>query len=114
VKHIKKSRATHSSDVLEIIHTDICGPFNVKFVDDFNFFIITFTDDFSRYGYIYPIRFEALEKFKIFKTEVKNQYNVKIKVVRLDRGREYYGKHTPYEQIPDPFTKNLEENDIVT
>jgi transposase InsO family protein len=31
-------------------------------------------DDFSRYEYIYPIRerSEALDKFKIFKAEVKN------------------------------------------
>jgi len=45
----------------------------VKTVDDFDSFI-TFTDDFSRYGYIYPIkhRSEALEKFKIFKAEVEN------------------------------------------
>jgi hypothetical protein len=54
VKHIKRTGATRSSGVLEIIHTDICGPFNVKSVDEFNSFI-TFTDDFSRYGYIYPI-----------------------------------------------------------
>ena len=35
---------------------------------------ITFTDDYSRYGYIYPIkeRTEALDKFKIFKAEVEN------------------------------------------
>jgi hypothetical protein len=32
-------------------------------------------DDYSRYGYIYPIkeRIEALDKFKIFKAEVENQ-----------------------------------------
>jgi hypothetical protein len=54
VKHIKKSGTTRSSDVLEIIHTDICGPFNVIMVNGYNSFI-TFTDDFSRYGYIYPI-----------------------------------------------------------
>jgi hypothetical protein len=54
VTHIKKSGATRSSGVLEIIHIDICGPFNVRFVDDFNSFI-TFMNDFSRYGYIYPI-----------------------------------------------------------
>jgi hypothetical protein len=72
VKHIKQTRATRSSSVLEIIRTDICGPFNVKSVDGFNSFII-FTDDFSRYGYIYLIheRSEALDKFKIFKTEVE-------------------------------------------
>jgi hypothetical protein len=114
VKHIKKTGVTHSSGVLEIIHTDICGPFNVKSIDGFNLFI-TFTDDFSRYGYIYPIRewSEALDKFKIFKAEVENQHNVKIKVVRSERGGGYYGRRTPYGQIPGPFAKVLEENDIV-
>jgi hypothetical protein len=48
----------------------------------FNTFI-TFTDDFSRYGLIYPIkeRAKALEKFKIFKAEVENQSNKRAKVV---------------------------------
>jgi hypothetical protein len=83
----------------------------VKSVDVFDSFI-TFTDDFSCYGYIYPIkeRSEALEKFKIFKAEVENQHDRKIKVVRSDRGGEYYGKHTTYGQIPDlllGFYKNM-------
>jgi hypothetical protein len=114
VKHIKKTGATRSSGVLEIIHTDICGSFNVKYVDGFNSFI-TFIDNFSFYGYIYPIheRSEALDKFKIFKAEVENQHNVKIKVVHSDRGGEYYGRHTPYGQISGPFAKFLEENGIV-
>jgi hypothetical protein len=49
-------------------------------VDDFDSFI-TFIDDFSRYGYIYPIkeRSKALDKFKVFKAEVENQHNIKIK-----------------------------------
>ena len=49
---------------------------------------ITFTDDYSRYGYIYPIkeRSEALDKFKIFKEEVENQHDLKIKIVRSGRG----------------------------
>jgi hypothetical protein len=69
----------------------------VKSVDGYDSFI-TFTDDYSRYGYIYPIkeRSEALDKFKIFKAEVKNQHNKKIKIVRSDRGGEYYRRHTPY------------------
>ena len=38
--------------------------------------------------YIYQIkeRTEALDKFKIFKAEVENQYDLKIKIVRSDRG----------------------------
>ena len=70
---------------------------------------ITFIDDYSYYGYIYPIkeRTEALDKFKIFKAEVENQCNLKIKIVRSDRGREYYGRHTPYGQVPGPFARFL-------
>jgi hypothetical protein len=66
-QQVKKGEAKRSAGVLEIIHTDICGPFPVKSVVGFDSFI-TFTDDFSRYGYIYPIkgRSEALDKFKIF------------------------------------------------
>jgi hypothetical protein len=83
-------------------------------VDGFDSFI-TFTDDFSCYGYIYPIkeRSEALDKFKVFKVEVENQHNIKIKIVRSDRGGEYYGRHTPYGQVPGPFARFLQENDIV-
>ena len=54
VKQIKKG-AKRSVGTLEIIHTDICGLFPMKSVDGYDSFI-TFTDDYSRYGYIYPIK----------------------------------------------------------
>jgi hypothetical protein len=53
-KQVKKSEAKRSTGILEIVHMDICGPFP-EFVDGFDSFII-FTDAFSRYGYIYPIK----------------------------------------------------------
>ena len=86
----------------------------MKSVDGYDSFI-TFIDDYSRFGYIYPIkeRLEALDKFKIFKAEVGNQHNLKIEVVRSDRGGEYYGRHTPYGQVPGPFARFLQENGIV-
>jgi transposase InsO family protein len=54
-----------------------------------------------------------LDKFKIFKAKVENQHNIKIKVVRSDRAGEYYGRHTPYGQVPRPFARFLQENGIV-
>jgi hypothetical protein len=86
----------------------------VKSVDGYDSFI-TFIDDYSCYGYIYPIkeRIEALDKFKIFKTEVENRHNLKIKIVRFDCSGEYYGRHTPFGQVPRPFAKFLQENGIV-
>jgi hypothetical protein len=113
-KQVKKGKAKRSAGVLEIIHTDICALFPVKSMDGFDLFI-TFTNDFSRYGYIYPIkeRSEVLDKFKIFKVEDENQHNIKIKLVRSDRGGEYYSCHTPYDQVPGPFVRFIQENDIV-
>jgi hypothetical protein len=79
-KKIKKD-AKRSTGILQIIHTDICGPFPVKSVDGYDSFKI-FTDDYFRFAYIYLIkeRTEALDKFKIFKAEVKNQHILKIKL----------------------------------
>jgi hypothetical protein len=87
-KQIKKN-TKRSAWILEIIHTNICGLFPIAFMDGYDSFI-TFTDDYSRYGYIYLIkeRSEALDKFKIFKVEVENQHDIKIKIVRSDRGGE--------------------------
>jgi transposase InsO family protein len=86
----------------------------MKSVDGYDLFI-TFIDDYSRFAYIYSIkeRTEALDKFKILKAKVENQHNLKIKIVRSDHGREYYSRHTPYGQVPEPFARFLQENDIV-
>jgi hypothetical protein len=63
-------------------------------VDGYDSFI-TFTDDYSRFRYIYPIkeRIEVLDKFKIFKAKVENKHSLKIKIVRSDHGGQYYGRH---------------------
>jgi hypothetical protein len=100
--------AKRSAGILEIIHTDICDSFPVESVDGYDLFII-FIDDYSCYDYIYPIkeRAEALDTFKIFKAKVENQHNLKINIVRSDRGREYYGRHTLYGQVSKPFAKFL-------
>ena len=40
-----------ATDLLEIIHTDVCGPMSVEARGGYRYFL-TFTDDLSRYGYI--------------------------------------------------------------
>ena len=54
-------------------------------------YFITFTDDYSRYRYIYLMRHksEALDMFKEFKTVVENHRGKSIKSLRSDRGGEY-------------------------
>ena len=54
-------------------------------------YFLNFTDDLSRYGYIYLMRHksETLEKFKEFQSEVENHRDKKIKFLRSDRGDKY-------------------------
>ena len=44
-----------ATDLLEIIHTDVCGPMNIEARGGYRYFL-TFTDDLSRYGYIYLMK----------------------------------------------------------
>ncbi|KAK8547496.1 hypothetical protein V6N12_031633 [Hibiscus sabdariffa] len=83
-------KGERASDLLGLIHSDVCGPMNTQARGGFQYFI-TFTDDFSRYGYIYLMchKSEALERFKEFKNEVQNQHGKSIKALRSDRGGEY-------------------------
>ncbi|KAK8994239.1 hypothetical protein V6N11_045338 [Hibiscus sabdariffa] len=83
-------KGERASDLLGLIHSDVCGPMNTQARAGYQYFI-TFTDDFSRYGYIYLMRHksEALERFKEFKNEVQNQHGKSIKALRSDRGGEY-------------------------
>ena len=64
-----------ASDLLEIIHTDVWGPMSIDAPGGYRYFL-TFTDDLSRYGYIYLMKHnsETFEKFKEFQNEVENHH----------------------------------------
>ena len=66
-------RFSKKSIGLELIHTDVCGPMSSIARGGFQYFI-TFTDDLSRYGYVYLMKHksETFEKFKEFQSEVEN------------------------------------------
>jgi len=94
-----------ASDLLGLVHSDVCGPMSATARGGYHYFI-TFTDDLSRYGYVYLMKHksEALEKFKEFQNEVENQLGKKIKFLRSDRGGEY---------LSQEFDSHLKERGIV-
>ncbi|KAJ9547425.1 hypothetical protein OSB04_019968 [Centaurea solstitialis] len=108
-----------ASELLGIIHTDVCGPFSHEARGGYRYFI-TFTDDFSRYGYVYLIRHksEAFERFKEFQNEVQNQLDRNIKFLRSDRGGEYLSQEFDnhlmefgiVSQLTPPYTPQM--NDV--
>ncbi len=75
------------SDLLEIIHADVCDPMRIKACGGYRYFLI-FTDDLSRYGYIYLMKqkSETFERFKNFRVKIKNHHNKKIMFLRSDQG----------------------------
>ena len=65
-----------ATDLLEIIHTDVCGPMNIEARVGYRYFL-TFTDDLSKYGYIY------LMKHKSETFESSKNFRVKWKIIVL-------------------------------
>ena len=86
-----------NSNPLELIHTDICDMKSTPSRGGKKHFI-TFTDDCTRYYYVYLLnsKDEAIDAFRQYKTEVENQLDRKIKMIRSDRGGEY---ESPFAEI---------------
>ncbi|KAL0381951.1 UNVERIFIED_CONTAM: Retrovirus-related Pol polyprotein from transposon TNT 1-94 [Sesamum calycinum] len=82
-------QSTLASSLLDLIHTDVCGPVNTLARGGYSYFI-TFIVDHSRYGYVCRMRynFEAFGRFKEYILEVENQTGHKIKAHRSHQGRE--------------------------
>ena len=78
------------SKIIDTLETYQCGPMSVDARGEYRYFL-TFTNDLSRYEYIYLMKHksETFEKFKEFESEVENHRNKKIKFLQSDRGGEY-------------------------
>ena len=79
---------------------------NTSARDGYYYFII-FTDDLSKYGYVYLMtrKSESFEMFKQFCNKVEKQTEKSIKTFRSDRGGEY---------LSSEFLTYLEENEILS
>nr|GEW62420.1 retrotransposon protein, putative, Ty1-copia subclass [Tanacetum cinerariifolium] len=94
-----------AKDLLGLIHTDVCGSFKIVSRQGASYFV-TFTDDFSRYGYVYLMKHkhEVFKTFNVFQKEVENQLGKTIKSLRSDRGGEYMSQE---------FFDHLKEHEII-
>jgi transposase InsO family protein len=95
-KNIKKpfpSSENRSKEILDLIHSDVCGPMLVKSLGG-SLYYVTFIDDFSRKTWMYLIKTkdEVFGTFQEFKAKVENLTNKKIKTLRSNNGGEYTSK----------------------
>ena len=74
-KQHKEEFPTHTNkikrDILELIHTDACGPLQMKSLGGASYFLV-FSDDCTKYTWVYFLRkkSDVFEYFKEFKNLV--------------------------------------------
>jgi hypothetical protein len=95
-KNVKKpfsSSDNRSKEILDLIHSYVCGPMPVKSLGG-SLYYVTFIDDYSRKTWLYLLKTkdEVFNKFQEFKAEIENLTNKKIKTLRTDNGGEYTSK----------------------
>ena len=53
-----------------------------------------------------------MNALKVYINEMERQLDRKVKIVRSDRGGEYYGRYDESGQHPGPFAKFIEKRGI--
>lgn len=83
-------KGTRAIKLLERIHSDVCGPFQVKSMGG-SLLFVSFIDDFSRKAFVYPLKSKSdvFSNFVNFKNRVENETGMKIKNFRRDNGKEF-------------------------
>lgn len=99
------SSDNRSTTLLEVVHTDVCGPTECDALGGSRYFIL-FIHDYSRMTHIYFMKnkIEAFQCFKNYTAKVENLLNRKIKVLRSDNGCEFFSSE---------FENFLKQKDIV-
>ncbi|GKD98146.1 retrotransposon protein, putative, ty1-copia subclass, partial [Tanacetum coccineum] len=109
LRHISKKRIEklHMMDFLIQLTLALLKNTSIIMPRQRAIYFVTFTYDFSRYGYVYLLKHkhEVFETFKVFQKEVENQLGKTIKSLRSDRG----GEHMSQE-----FLDHLRDHWIIT
>lgn len=82
-----------STGILDIVHTDLCGPMKTT-TPSGNRYVMHIIDDFSRFTVTYLLKnkWEAAENIKEYVRWVETLYGQKPKVIRSDGGGEFDNK----------------------
>ncbi|KAJ1300258.1 hypothetical protein OPQ81_005086 [Rhizoctonia solani] len=103
----------HASEILELMYSDLHGPFPVEAIGGYRYFSVT-VDDKSRKMFVHILRSkdEYEESFKQLKTSVENLTGKKVKILRTDGGGEFRSNkfeawmrlHGIQHQVTEPYS----------
>ena len=89
--HPRKDSEFRAKEPLELIHTDIAGPFEPKAIGGGGKYNLVIIDDFSRKSWTIPLRLKSDTKvaLKQWIAVRENEVGKRVKVMRSDNGGEY-------------------------
>lgn len=83
---------SRASDLLEVVHSDICGPMEEESLGGSRYYL-SFTDDKSRRIFVYFLKEKSGEcvfnAFEEFRCMAERQTGKKLKTIRTDNGKEF-------------------------
>lgn len=73
----------HSKEVLEVVHTNLCGPIGIEIYNGDKYFIL-FVDDYSKMMTMMYLKdkSKAFQKFKWYLARVEKEKGKKLKFLR--------------------------------
>jgi hypothetical protein len=90
IKNPFPKRDNKAEGVLELIHSNVCGPMPSSSISGY-VYNVSFIEDYSRKTWLYfsKSKDEVFSKFKEFKALIENLSERKIKILGSDNGEEY-------------------------
>jgi transposase InsO family protein len=116
VNHSFPNSDNRAKGVLDIVHSDVCGPMSATSLSGYVYYV-SFIDDYSCKTWIYLLKAknEDFGKFKVFKALVENLIERKIMTLRsdnegeytLEEFKEYYKEVEIKREISTPYYPQL-------
>jgi GAG-pre-integrase domain/Integrase core domain len=85
-----RGQSMRATKVLEMVHTDLCGPMEIESMGGSMYFML-FMDDYNRMTWVYFLSYkrQAFGLFKRFKAMIETQNGARLKALRSDHGGEF-------------------------
>ncbi|GJW47728.1 retrovirus-related pol polyprotein from transposon TNT 1-94 [Tanacetum coccineum] len=103
---------SHSTEVVELIHIDIWGPYKVATTDKYRYFLkIVYDCSRANRTYLLVHKSDSFLALRAFIKFVHTQFNKSVKVVRSDNALEFVkGECGPYLQVRLSFNHKVQKD----
>lgn len=108
-----QSGGARAVNILDLVHTDVCGPFPVPSLGN-SLYFVSFVDDRSRFAWVYPIqaKSDVFVTFKRWLAMVENAASKRLKVLQWSQRVKTLQSDNGGEYLSNAMTRFLEDRGI--